>query len=166
DMNMTNLMMLLGILLLDVLAVAYFVVPSVRTVYFDPKSRWWESAPRFNFNLETTLSGQNGLMRNVSNGGLFVESWDGFQTGQELEVHWTYAGTDYHLPAVVVFKNTKGYGLQFRHNPNSEKLIRKFIKNLEAAGVPVANRGGANDSFIDWTRNLLTKGEGLFPKRR
>jgi hypothetical protein len=166
NMNLINLAVLVGILLLDVMAVAYFVVPSVRTVYFDPKSRWWETAPRFNFNLECQLNDQKGLVRNVSLGGMFVEAWDGYQQGQDVDVQWSFEGTSFRVPALIVYKNDKGYGLQFKLSPESQKQIKNFIKQLQAQGVSVIERRvGADESFFPWIKNLITKGEGLFPKR-
>jgi hypothetical protein len=166
DMSVVNFTALAGILLLDFLAVAYFVVPSVRTVYFDPKARWWETAPRFTFHLEASLNEHRGLICNVSVGGLFVEAWDGFQQDQEIAAQWTYENKTFRIPARIVYKNPRGYGLRFHHTSETLRQIKEFIRLLESRGVPVANRQiVASDDFFPWIKNLFTKGEGLFPKR-
>lgn len=166
DMNLLNLTALIFILLLDFLAVAYFVVPSVRTVYFDPKARWWETAPRFDFNLEALMNEQAGLIRNVSVGGLFIEAWDGFQQDQDIAVAWNYEGSRFLIPAKIVYKNTKGYGVQFKHSPDTQKQIKKFIELLQSKGFAALERKVRGDeNFFTWLKNLLTKGEGLFPRR-
>lgn len=164
--SLMSLLFLLGILLVDFLAVAYFMVPSVRTVYFDPKARWWETAPRFNFDLKTLIDNQEGLIRNVSVGGIFIEAWDGLQQGQDIQVEWTYNNVSFKIPGRIVYKNNKGYGVQFLHSRDTQKQIKMFIRLLEKQGVPVAiRRVGHEDGFFAWLKRLVTKGEGLFPKR-
>lgn len=166
SMKWFSFFFLLGILLFDFIAVAYFMAPTVRTVYFDPKSRWWESAPRFTFNLEVKINDLGGLIRNVSVGGLFIEAWDGFQQGQEVVVEWDYDRVNFRIPAQIVYKNSRGYGIHFLHTTSTQKQIKHFIRLLEKQGVPVINRSLDSDGFISWVKNLVTKGEGLFPKGR
>ena len=166
DVNLLNLAVLLVILLLDLIAVAYFVVPSVRSVYFDPKARWWETAPRFTFDLEARMNEQSGFIRNVSVGGLFIEAADVFNQDQDITVEWSYEESRFQIPATIVYKNPKGYGVKFRHSTNTQKQIKKFIQLLQSQGVAVMERKFAgDDNFLVWVKNLVMKGEGLFPRR-
>ncbi len=165
-MTWMSFLFLLAILVLDFLAVAYFMVPSVRIVYFDPKARWWETAPRFNFNLEAKMNEISGLIRNVSVGGMFIEAWDGFEQNQEMVIEWQYNHVFFKIPSRIVYKNTRGYGIQFLHTDSTQKQIKMFIHLLEKQGIPVLNRSLESDGFTSWIKNLVTKGEGLFPKGR
>lgn len=56
----------------------YFVHPRIRTLYFDPKQRWWKTKPRYTTHLPALcFDGVNWhypLLSNISSGGCFLET--------------------------------------------------------------------------------------------
>jgi hypothetical protein len=165
--SMLNLIIFCVVILLDLLAVAYFVVPSVRTVYFDPRLRWWETAPRYPLTLEAKIDEHVGLIKNISIGGIFLEAWPGITQNKTVNLEWSYEGRNYKTPARIVYKSDKGYGIQFQHSPQTHKMMKEFINLLIKQGIlPTDSRAaGPDDGFLTWLWRLFTKGEGLFPRR-
>lgn len=170
NMNLVNFVALMSVLIIDVLAVAYFVVPAVRQVYFDPRIRWWEAAPRFIFKHQATVNDKNGEINNISRGGLFIKTSTNLEEGQNVHLEWSFENVNYAVPGRVVYKSTRvaseGYGIQF-HEPNvADKELKKLCQNLKARGQMVPDRiPGPEDSFGAWLKKLVTKHEGLFPKK-
>lgn len=72
-----GLLAFLGHLGIYGLSLAYFLQPRVRVLYFDPQARWWNTKPRYSVSLpaiiETTGTSYYPLMKNLSDGGCFVE---------------------------------------------------------------------------------------------
>jgi len=166
NMTLWSFVFLVGILLVDFLAVAYFVVPSVRSVYFDPRLRWWETAPRYSLSLDGRINEQNGIIKNISIGGLFIEAWSGFEQNQKVELEWTFENQQLKVPGRIVFRNTKGYGVQFQHTPATSKSVKDLVQVLQQRGLAISDRkAGPEDGFAHWLKKLFTQGEGLFPKK-
>jgi len=168
-MNWVNFLALLAVLVVDVLAVAYFVVPSVRKVYFDPRMRWWETAPRYTFDVQADVNGVSGLIKNISEGGVLLETSSGCTEGNAVDVEWSYQGTQYSVSGQVVYRkplpNGIGCGVRFEHTPQTEKLMKTLIASLHKQGKMVPDRlPGPEDSFGAWLKKLFSTREGLFPK--
>ncbi len=170
--NKANLIFLIVLLVIDLLAVAYFVVPAVRNVYLDPRLRWWEAAPRFTFEHAVEINGSNesGQIRNISEGGLFAMSMINLKEGDTAKLVWNFNSTVYEVTGKIVYKTARsrseGFGIQFAHTPESQKQIKMLCSMLREQGQLVPDRlPGPEDSFGHWLKNLLTKHEGLFPKR-
>lgn len=170
--NMTNFLFLIGLLIVDLLAVAYFVVPAVRNVYLDPRLRWWEAAPRYTFEnaIEINGSHESGQIKNISEGGLFALSLINLKEGDNAKLVWTFEGTVYQVTGKIVYKTARsrseGFGVQFAHTPESQKQVKMLCSMLRERGQLVPDRlPGPEDSFGHWLKNLIVKHEGLFPKR-
>lgn len=160
---------LILILAVDLVVVAYFFVPSVQSVYMDPRMRWWEAAPRYNFNHEGLVNGQKAFVKNLSQGGLFMTSGPSLEDGQRVECTWNFDGVDCKISGLVIYKISRpemtGYGVRFEHNHDSQKQLKTVIEKLHAQGLILSERlPGPEDSFGVWFKKLLTSGEGLFPK--
>ncbi|MFV3408452.1 PilZ domain-containing protein [Bdellovibrio bacteriovorus] len=171
NMNMSTLVLLLVVVLIDVLVVAYFVVPSVQKVYFDPRMRWWEAAPRYHFNHMGSANGQKAFIKSISQGGLFLSSAPELHENDTVEMEWNYQSQHIKVNGTVVYKNTRtdipGYGVKFSHSDESEKQVKALVAKLRGEGLIISERlPGPEDSFGVWLKKLLTKGEGLFPKAR
>lgn len=58
-------------------SMTYFINPRIRHLYFDPKSRWWRSKPRYETHHAVMLNHQESayypIIRNISEGGCFLE---------------------------------------------------------------------------------------------
>lgn len=169
DMNLFNFLALTLVMVIDILVVAYFVAPSVRQVYFDPRMRWWETAPRYNFDVQGSVGGQSGLIKNVSAGGALVESLNDYKEGQSLELSWDYQGEHFTMPGKVVYNKPLGakfgYGVRYDHTSQSKKRMAVFIKSLHKEGKMIRDRmPGPEDKFFIWLKNLFLNREGLFPQ--
>lgn len=168
SVNWVNFVTLFVVLLVDILVVAYFVVPSVRQVYFDPRMRWWETAPRYIFNVEGTMNGQRGLIKNISEGGVLVEAPDSYPEGQIVELQWNQEGTPFSLPGKVVYQkpmgSTFGYGVRFEATPRLQKTMKPLLARLRKEKKLIRNLPGPEDTFTAWLKKIVVKREGLFPK--
>lgn len=169
SMNWLNFLTLLAVLVVDILAVAYFVVPSVRKVYFDPRMRWWETAPRYVFNVQGTVSGMSGYIKNISQGGALIETSMSYLEGQPVEIQWSHEGRSFAVPGKVVYKKPQGagfgYGVRFDHTPQTEKSMVALVQKLHKQGKMIRDRlPGPDDSFGAWLKKLVSTREGLFPK--
>lgn len=170
--NLANFIALVVVLVADLLAVAYFVVPAVRNVYLDPRLRWWEAAPRFVFNNALTINGstETGSIKNISEGGLFALTSGHLQEGETVKLTWAFENDSFEVQGRVVYvtakSNVEGFGVQFVHQPESQKKIKLLCAKLRERGQIVPDRlPGPEDTFGHWLKNLFTKREGLFPKR-
>lgn len=171
SMNIDTLILLLVVLIVDFLVVAYFVVPSVQRVYFDPRMRWWEAAPRFHFNHAGMVNGSRAFIKSISLGGLFLSSAPDLSEGAVVDLSWSYEGQDVALKGEVVYKmssgDMSGYGIRFQHAGESEKQLKTLVGKLRSEGLIIAERlPGPEDSFGSWLKKLVTRGEGLFPRMR
>lgn len=136
----SNLSPLLAHLAIYVVSLAYFINPRVRTLYFDPKMRWWRSKPRYETHMPSLVHVKEDwhypVLRNISEGGCFVE------TNHLLDVNSTLnVAIPLPIPlnlsviqaeGVVRWVSTNplrhGMGIQF-HNPNPQiaKALRGFV---------------------------------------
>lgn len=166
--SLTNFLFLCGALLIDLLVVAYFVVPSVRQVYFDPKIRWWETALRYTYSPEVVVNGSiPGKINNISEGGLFIQTEHTFHEGDKVSIRWTDSGDNFETPGHVVYVNSRahGSGVQFEHTDESQVAMKKLTKRLHKQGLVIPDRlPGPQDSFGVWLKKLFQTGDGLFPK--
>lgn len=169
-MNYASLLMLMAVLTIDLLVVAYFVLPSVQKIYLDPHMRWWEAAPRYNFNIDGFVNEEKAFLKNLSQGGLFLFGPNTLNLGDKVQATWAYDGSEYKIDGIVIYKvpgDKAGYGLRFEHSSETRKLIKEIIKKLDAKDLIVKERlPGPEDSFGVWLKKLITTGEGLFPKSK
>ncbi|WP_413560534.1 PilZ domain-containing protein [Bdellovibrio sp. HCB209] len=169
SMSWLNFFYLIAVLLVDLLAVAYFVVPAVRQVYFDPRLRWWEAAPRFVFPNPVRINGAEGEISNISKGGMFVRTSLNLFEDQTVSFEFDFEGTTYKGLGEVVFKSQRasneGYGVQFKEL-DSPTAIRGLCSTLNSRGQMVPERlPGPEDSFGVWLKKLITERKGLIPKK-
>lgn len=157
---------LLFVVVADLLAVAYFVVPSVKKVYFDPRLRWWEAAPRYNFDHNVIVNkAVSAYVKNISYGGLFMTFPEPLEEAQTLELTWDYEGVSYKVTGNVVYKTPGGYGVRYNHTPETSAAMKKLMYRLHKKGLIVRERlPGPEDSFGTWIKKLIRTRSGLFPK--
>ncbi len=169
SMNWSTFPALILVVIVDLIVVAYFVVPSVQKVYFDPRMRWWEAAPRYNFNHEGLANGAKAFIKNLGQGGLFMTSGPLLNEGDSVDMKWSYQGQDVSVTGVVVYKSPRaaapGYGVKFNHTHETQNQVKAIVDHLHKEGLIVVERlPGPEDSFSVWLKKLMTRGEGLFPK--
>lgn len=170
-LNWSAFFILLLVLSADILVVAYFVVPSVQTLYLDSRHRWWESAPRYRVDFLGSVNGVEASLKNIAQGGLYLVGGPELQNGDKAEIHFKYLDMDIKVVGEVVYRSPGseniGYGIRFDPGLESMALIKKLISELHKQGKIVTERlPGPEDSFGYWLKRLITTGEGLFPKFR
>lgn len=170
-MQWQTLITLMLILSIDIVIVAYFIVPSVQSVYMNPRVRWWEALPRYNFNQEGFANGEKVTVKVLSQGGLFMTSSPSLKTDDKVECSWNFEGTNCKVSGIVIYQSNggehSGSGVRFEHTPETQKQMKLITEKLQERGMVVAERlPGPEDSFLAWFKKLLTSGEGLFPKLR
>ncbi|WP_374000601.1 PilZ domain-containing protein [Bdellovibrio bacteriovorus] len=171
NMNLNTLLLLIVVVVVDLLVVAYFVVPSVQKVYFDPRTRWWEAAPRYHFNHMGAVNGEKAFVKSISQGGLLLSSAPAMNENDDVVVAWDFQGQHVEVKGKVVYKLQHGeipqYGVRFDHGEESDRQVKELILRLHNEGLIVTERlPGPEDGFGMWLKKLVTRGEGLFPKMR
>lgn len=171
SMSGLTLLVLVGIVLIDILVVAYFVVPSVQQIYFDPRMRWWEAAPRYHFDIEGRLQGSKALIQSLSQGGLLLVSDLALEENTSVNISWNYQGQETAVKGVVIYRIKKaegfGYGVRFEHTSQTQTSVKEVIRSLHEQNRVVAERlPGPEDSFFVWLRKVVSTGEGIFPKKK
>lgn len=169
--NLMSFLLLVVVVVADLLVVAYFVVPSVQKVYFDPRLRWWEAAPRYHFDIEGQVNGTAAYIKNLGQGGLYLTTGPELAEGDRADIFWNFEGVEVRMPGKVVYKSNRpgfpGYGVKFDPNPEGEKKVSQAIATLHRRRKIVVERlPGPEDSFGVWLKKLFTTGEGLFPRVR
>ena len=159
------------ILLADILAVAYFVVPSVQKVYMDPRLRWWEAAPRYHLDQHGTANSDACFFKNIGQGGLLIVGGSKLREGDLVDSAFSFNEKDYRFPGVVVYAGTLqgklSYGVKFHHTVDTEKSIKRLVAELDDQDKIVKERlPGPEDGFSVWLKKFLTTGKGLFPSVR
>lgn len=158
-------------IIVDFFLVAYFMVPAVKDVYLDPRLRWWEAAPRYSIDLDVEFGDGNiGNVSNISIGGIFVKT-EVLLPDNVVEVFtWKWKDKNYSVDGRIVHHQmigTHGYGVRFELNENSKEEIKNLIKDLKNEGRLIVNRSNLPEiSFLDWLKQVLTTGKGLFPQKK
>ncbi len=154
----------------------YFLLPSVRTTYFDPTVRWWESKPRYELQVPLLLrSGAqswDATMLNISEGGAFARTDAEFKKGDQLDLEFPVLSQHFKVPAKVVHVRmpeggARSYGIEFQHDRASAKRFKALIRALRDLGFP--DRSGTRawyQEFFSWLSTLLKTGKGLTPQIR
>ncbi len=134
-----NLSLLVHLLIYCV-SLGYFINPRVRHLYFDPKLRWWRTKPRY----ETHISfiARNGedwqypIMRNISEGGCFVETPHLFEVGTKIAIaiplpiplSVSVIQTEGEVRWVSANPLRYGMGIQFREPlPDHDRAIKEYV---------------------------------------
>lgn len=171
NLTLGTFLLLMIVAVVDLLVVSYFLASPVQQIYFDPKMRWWEAAPRYRFDVEGTVNGEKAFLKNLSQGGLYFTSGPQIAEGNKVEISWNYKGKEQIISGLLVYKsmnkNELGSGVRFDHTEETHKQVKYFVDQLQAEGLIVTERlPGPQDSFLSWLKKLILRGEGLFPKTR
>lgn len=171
DLSFMNISMFILFLVIDVLLVAYFMAPSVKSIYLDPKLRWWEAAPRYAVELDVEFNESDfGQVSNVSVGGMFLRTETFLPDNQIVTFNWNYLGIEYLVEGQIVhhqLSGTHGYGVKFAHTLQSEKSIKSFVEQLASEGRLIHNRSAYPEkTFLNWLRDIFVLRKGFFPEVR
>ena len=165
--------LLILLYVLEIALVIYFLTPEVRTTYFDPRVRWWESKPRYELKVPGEIRSQSqkydASILNVSEGGAFLSTSQKLEVGKPLELHFSILSQPFSVTGKLVHTRDLGngvscYGMQFIHSAESAKKFRGLTRGLEEIGFQErSGRKPMYQEFFDWLRTLLTTGRGWRP---
>lgn len=164
---------LIAFYLVNLLVVGYFILPQVRQVYFDPRLRWWETKPRFKAEFETAFTwvdqkGQ-GEIKNLSEGGLFIETDMKMNTMGRIDIDFKYKDKNYALKGEIVYsKNSNGrhgYGVTLLTNETTLETVKQLIRTMSEQGLLITSRApNQEDTFSYWVKRLLIHRKGWVPE--
>lgn len=163
-----------GMTILDLLVVCYFMIPVVRSIYFDPRMRWWETAPRFRLEAPVRYLANGtewqGTSANFSETGLFIISENLPADGSVIEIELVYKDVPLKTTGTVIHHgqmNKLGFGVQFASVGPHRKQTQLLHNLLMSEQAQLKDRmPGPEDSFVSWLKTLLATGRGLIPTRR
>lgn len=162
---------LLIVYIINIGVVAYFLIPAVRAVYFDPRLRWWETRPRYSADFNSQFLDENtsysGQIANFSDGGVFLKSSHLPKDNAVIKISFQYDATPYEFEGSVIRHNSQnaiGFGVKFIHTSASMKSAKKLCKLLRMRGHSLTGRNITHeDSFQYWLKSLLKTGQGIVP---
>ncbi len=74
--DMVTLPILIANYVVSLTIIGYFVVPTVRAVYYNPRLRWWEQKPRFVFELPCLVKvneqNSDAMLLDLAEGGAYL----------------------------------------------------------------------------------------------
>lgn len=151
--------------------VTYFFLPAVRNVYFDPRLRWWETSPRYQTQIDCSfLIGSESFPGNIGNfsqSGLFIKSERVPDDHSIIRLEFAFENLQCQFQGQVIHHAkllSKGFGVQFIHNPQSKKSAKMIADRLHLQGLLQPNRNfGHEDTFRWWIRQVMKTGQGLMP---
>ena len=168
-------LMALG-LVINLLLIAYFLLPTVRAAYFDPRLRWWESKYRYKVEMDAEITANNRMVRgkisDISEGGVFIVPDSPIDLASELVIKFTYHTMDFLMHGKVAHDDggaasseRTGYGIVFSEvQKENQKKLGNLIQALELLEVPRRpKRREWKKDFWGWLVKLVTTGNGITP---
>jgi hypothetical protein len=166
--------LIVGLTVLNLLVVTYFLLPAVRIAYLDPKVRWWEAKPRFLVDWKgKAVQGKHNIdvtVSNISEGGMFFQTSSksaSLSIEEPIRVDFEFLNVPFSLPGRIRhYSAGSKYGVQFTDLTSEQK------KNLKTSARAIAKldypRQGLSEnpfeSFTNWFKTLVKTGKGLVPE--
>ena len=155
--------------------VTYFLIPSVRKVYFNRHLRWWEAKRRYAIHVPAELQTPGRpaekvkcIITNISEGGVFIKCAKNFESEGTLLLHFSLMGRKIVMDTCIVHRGTtgiRGYGLQFIHSATSRAMMKQVIQGLICLGLdPTSKTPHLKESFHVWLSRLCSTGKGIVPE--
>lgn len=150
--------------IVNMTVVGYFLLPTVRRLYFDPRLRWWETKPRYktDFQCQIELEDQQHWVeiKNISEGGAFLETAAELPEDTLVKLFFKDQQGVISLVGQVVYKRDSkplGYGFQFDKQSSKEPRLKELIKKLAAEGALIHGRlPGPEDTFVGWMKSNVS----------
>ncbi|MEK6772832.1 MAG: PilZ domain-containing protein [Bdellovibrionota bacterium] len=164
---------LLILFTVNIVLVAYLLIPAVRTIYFDPRLRWWETKPRYSVDYDAEVKFNETVAHakvvNLSESGLFAQMKDFMpDDGSRIEVSFKDDGTLYIAVGTAIHHQRQGemgIGVQFVHTSDSTRSLKFLIRKLNIEGKRIQWREpGPEDSLLSWFSEVIKSPKGLVPK--
>ena len=159
---------MLGLEFVNLSVIFYFLSKSVRTIYIHKRVRWWQQKPRYQITLPVKIrkasSWAEGVLENISEGGLLVGASAPLKNGEDIELSLKYFETDVSLKGKIIHSTPKGHGMLFEDAISTRMTIRPLIKRMKKDKVPVRGKEMTPwESFSFWAKDLFRSGTGIFP---
>jgi hypothetical protein len=168
-----NIGWLTAIYAVNLVTVAYFLLPTVRQVYFNSKYRWWESKPRYRVRVRAWMRSSQSMRQsvridNLSEGGAFVRTPISFSPGEKVDLQFKVFRSTIVLPAEIVHKNTggrPGYGVRFLHTSETHRRLKQVTRGLALLGAqPKLNSRLQWKDIVQWTTRLARTKDAWVPE--
>ena len=163
-------------LLVNLLVVAYFLLPAVRAAYFDPSVRWWEAKYRYKIQMDAEITSNDktimGQISDISDGGVYITTESPVDISSELDIRFKYHTMGFQMRGKVAHAKKgagngsgNGYGIEFNEiEKENRKRLRNLIKALELLEFPRRpKRREWSKDFWGWLVRLITTGRGITP---
>ena len=171
-----DLSLMTAVLLMNLILIAYFLLPTVRAAYFDSSVRWWEAKYRYKIEMDAELTSNGkrvtGKISDISEGGVFVTTDGPIEVSPKLHMKFRYHTMDFLMQGKVVREieneaneSEYGYGIEFCEIPReNQKRLKKLIQALELLEIPRRpKRRDWESDYLGWVLRLITSGRGITP---
>jgi hypothetical protein len=161
------------IYLINVGVVAYFLIPTVRRVYMDPRLRWWQTKPRYRADIPARFRDVGdaedfllGQINNFSEGGMFMSSPTIPGDQKLIEIQFSYNETAYTCRGQVIHhRHREGFGVRFlKDDTSTSQAAREITRSLKERGNLMQTPSFLEDSFMFWLKKVARTRKGLLPE--
>lgn len=154
---------------LNIIVIGYFLLPSVRMIYFKPQIRWWQQKPRFVCDIEGKVkigdTESHCQIRNVSEGGVLLNTTTAIPENGIVSVKFTLMNCDVEAIGKTVHKGNDGYGIMFQEVISNLKGFKQTLKSLPERGFkPRVETQPWTASLKEWALTFVKTGKGLIPR--
>lgn len=124
------------IVAVNVIAIYFLLLPSVRSLFFNPRLRWWERAHRFDVSIPceivsdaggSRIRSTNGMIKNISKGGVFVIFDEEIYKSDKVTLSFVFNKRPFMVTCDVVsyrsFQNHKGIGAKINFNTFADQIF-------------------------------------------
>jgi hypothetical protein len=163
---------LVASLIVNLSLVSYFMLPTVRFAYFNPRMRWWETQDRYVVNSFADLESATGhykcKIQDISEGGAFIKIRARLANGEVVRVKVRCLDSILDVYARVVHRgaNSPGFGLSFFHTMESEATVARWVKAIDGT-TPRLRSASLKETvqdFAKWFFRLVRTGKGWVPE--
>lgn len=146
----------------------YFLSPSVRRVYLNPRIRWWESESRYLVKVPAQVNeGKEVLIQNISENGALINVIEPIDLESPISLSFFDSTNNETVLISADIKNHRGltYGVRFSSNDQEKKQVKTFIKDNVIPNSPERDQKSPSfENFVIWLMHLLKTGQGIFPR--
>ncbi|MDA9189602.1 PilZ domain-containing protein [bacterium] len=163
----------IGLSVLSLVFVSYFLVPTVSKSFSDSKCHWWLRKRRFNLQLPCSFRSKgevyHGVISNISESGILIKTITTIDISKISNLEFKYENMNFSLDAEYVNSRSAANTFAFSFSNLSKvqnKKLKKLTKKLKIRGKMMeGDKISLKNEFIKVWRELK-KGNFsvLFPK--
>lgn len=138
-----------------------------RSVYFDPRLRWWETSPRYIVGFPATITRVGAkpmkvTMDNIAAGGAgFISAEAGFLKNEIVNLEFQNDSEAYTLKTKIVWEKAQGNGKQYlgaqwdeSNSPSDWASLRRLIRTLKSRRTPTTR---SQESLLSGVKDWFAK---------